>query len=180
MIAYAIGRIGCQVSGDGDWGIYNSAYISDEPGHVVEAKPGDFEKKLKEHSDYFLQGRATNPDSTVSSVTDRLSNSLAEVPHKNFRAPSFLRTWMVAYTFPNNVNEDGELLPDCEEKYCRALPQPVFPTSFYETIICSLLFLFLWLVRKKIIVPGIMFSIYLVIFCFQIFPILETFSFIFW
>ena len=32
MIAYAIGRIGCQVSGDGDWGVYNSAYISDATG----------------------------------------------------------------------------------------------------------------------------------------------------
>src|SRR5664279_1779278 len=31
MIAYAIGRIGCQVAGDGDWGIYNSCllYTSD-------------------------------------------------------------------------------------------------------------------------------------------------------
>ena len=47
LIAYAIGRIGCQVSGDGDWGVYNSAYISDRPGHVVEAAPGDFEKKVK-------------------------------------------------------------------------------------------------------------------------------------
>ncbi len=29
MLAYAIGRIGCQVAGDGDWGILNSAYITD-------------------------------------------------------------------------------------------------------------------------------------------------------
>jgi prolipoprotein diacylglyceryltransferase len=146
MIAYAIGRIGCQVSGDGDWGIYNSAYISDKPGHTVEAASGDFEKKLKEHSTYFLEGRVGNADFSQSSVTDRLSNSLAEVPHKRFKGPSFLPDWMVAYTFPNNVNEDGEQLPDCEGKYCRALPQPVFPTSFYETIMCSLLFLFLWLI----------------------------------
>ncbi len=26
MLAYGTGRIGCQVSGDGDWGIPNSAY----------------------------------------------------------------------------------------------------------------------------------------------------------
>jgi phosphatidylglycerol:prolipoprotein diacylglycerol transferase len=163
MIAYAIGRIGCQVSGDGDWGIYNSAYISDKPGHVAEAAPGDFEKKLKEHSTYFLEGRVGNPDFTQSSVTDRYSNSLTQVPHKSFKGPSFLPTWMVAYTFPNNVNEDGELLPGCEGKYCRALPQPVFPTSFYETIMCSLLFLFLWLIRRKIATPGVMFSIYLIL-----------------
>jgi len=47
MIAYAIGRIGCQVSGDGDWGIYNSAYVSDAPGHVIEASAGAFDSKLK-------------------------------------------------------------------------------------------------------------------------------------
>jgi phosphatidylglycerol:prolipoprotein diacylglycerol transferase len=29
MIAYAIGRIGCQVSGDGDWGIYNRPWNSE-------------------------------------------------------------------------------------------------------------------------------------------------------
>jgi phosphatidylglycerol:prolipoprotein diacylglycerol transferase len=173
MIAYAVGRIGCQVSGDGDWGIYNSAYISDTPGHVVEAAPGDFDKKLKDNSSYFLQGRVNNPDLTVSEVSDRYSNSLAQVPHKSFKGPSFLPVWMVAYTYPHNVNEDGQLLPDCEEKYCRALPQPVFPTAFYETIMCSLLFLFLWLIRRKITIPGVVFSIYLILtgierFCIEL------------
>jgi prolipoprotein diacylglyceryltransferase len=70
---------------------------------------------------------------------------------------------MVAYTYPNNVNEDGELLPECEGKYCRVLPQPVFPTSFYETIMCTILFLFLWTIRKRISTPGIVFSIYLIL-----------------
>jgi phosphatidylglycerol:prolipoprotein diacylglycerol transferase len=163
MIAYAIGRIGCQVSGDGDWGIYNSAYITDKPGNVVEAQPGDFERKLKENYGYFLQGQVINPDATVSSVSDRHADSLSLVPHKSFKAPSFLPKWSVAYSYPNNVNEDGELLPGCEGKYCRALPQPVFPTPFYETVMCTLLFLFLWLVRKRITIPGVMFSIYLIL-----------------
>ena len=35
MIAYAIGRIGCQVAGDGDWGVFNSAYVSDAYGHAI-------------------------------------------------------------------------------------------------------------------------------------------------
>ena len=42
MIAYAIGRIGCQVAGDGDWGIYNSAYISDSPGMLLKRHPANF------------------------------------------------------------------------------------------------------------------------------------------
>lgn len=163
MIAYAIGRIGCQVSGDGDWGVYNSAYISDKPGHVIEAKPGDFVRKLSENSSYFLQGQIVNPDGTTTSVTDRYSNTLTNVPHKSFKAPSFLPVWAVAYTYPNNVNEDGELLTDCNEKYCRVLPQPVFPTPLYETTMCLFLFLFLWSIRKRIVTPGALFSIYLIL-----------------
>ena len=32
MLAYGVGRMGCQVSGDGDWGIFNSAYQVDGNG----------------------------------------------------------------------------------------------------------------------------------------------------
>ena len=49
MIAYAIGRIGCQVSGDGDWGIYNSAYIIDPAtAKVVPVAPGRFSTTIAE------------------------------------------------------------------------------------------------------------------------------------
>ncbi len=162
MIAYAIGRIGCQVAGDGDWGIYNSAYISDVPGHVVEASPGGFEKKLKENATYFLEGRVQDKDSTISTVSDRKADSVGHVPHKSFRGASFLPTWFFGYTFAHNVNEDGIQLPDCEGKYCRALPQPVFPTSLYEIFMCGVLFLILWAIRKKINAPGIISGIYLI------------------
>ena len=162
MIAYAIGRIGCQVSGDGDWGIYNSAYISDAPGNVIKASPIEFEKKLNENAYYFLEGRVRDQDSTISSVTDRKANSLENVPHKSFKGPSFLPKWLFAYTFPHNVNEDGILMPECEGKYCRALPQPVFPTSLYEIVMCGSLFLILWALRKKVNTPGIISAIYLV------------------
>ncbi len=163
MIAYAIGRIGCQVAGDGDWGIYNSAYISDKPGHVVAATPKQFHDKLQENATYFLNGSVIDPSGITVNVTDRHAESLEKVPHKSFKGPDFLPAWMFAYTFPHNVNEDGILLNNCEGKYCRALPQPVFPTSFYETIVCGLLFLFLWLIRRRIKTPGIMFSIYLIL-----------------
>ena len=162
MIAYAIGRIGCQVSGDGDWGIYNSAYISEVPGHVVPATPEQFQSKLIRNATYFLNGSVTEASGISTNITDRHSESLEKVPHKSFRGPSFLPTWMFAYTFPHNVNEDGILLNDCDGKYCRALPQPVFPTSFYETIVCSIIFLILWVIRIRIKIPGVMFSIYLI------------------
>lgn len=162
MIAYAIGRIGCQVAGDGDWGVYNSAYISDTPGHVIEARPGDFEKKLNENRTYFLEGRVINPDSTSSMVTDRIAPNLANVPNKSFKGLSFLPKWLFAYTYPHNVNEDGIQLPECEGKYCRALPQPVFPTPIYEIVMCGILFLILWRLRKSISSPGVLSAIYLI------------------
>ncbi|MEP6927520.1 MAG: prolipoprotein diacylglyceryl transferase family protein [Ginsengibacter sp.] len=163
MIAYAVGRIGCQVSGDGDWGIFNSAYISDTPGHVVAATPQQFQEKLQQYGTYFLNGSVTDPAGNLANVTDRHAESLDKVQHKSFKGPDFLPNWIFAYTFPHNVNEDGILLSDCDGKYCRALPQPVFPTSLYETVICGLLFLFLWLIRRRIKIPGIMFSIYLIL-----------------
>lgn len=162
MIAYAIGRMGCQVSGDGDWGVYNSAYISEIPGKAVLAAPGQFEEKLKEHSTYFLKGSVVDSSGHSTMVTDRIAETLDQVPHKSFRAPSFLPVWMVAYTYPHNVNEDGILLPDCEGRYCRALPQPVFPTPFYEIVACGILLAILWAMRRKIKAPGVMFSIYLI------------------
>ena len=70
---------------------------------------------------------------------------------------------MFAFIYPHNVNEDGILLNDCNGKYCRALPQPVFPTPLYEIVASLLLFLFLWLIRKKIVAPGVMFCIYLIV-----------------
>jgi prolipoprotein diacylglyceryltransferase len=162
MIAYAIGRMGCQVAGDGDWGVFNSAYISDVPGHSVPATPEQFQQKLKENSTYFLNGSVTDSVGFNTFVTDRHAETLDKVPHKSFKGPDFLPTWMFAYTYPHNVNEDGILLPDCEGKYCRALPQPVFPTPLYEIIVCGILFLILWAIRRKITVPGVMFAIYLI------------------
>ncbi len=150
MLAYAIGRIGCQVSGDGDWGIYNSAYTVDQGGEVSVAAPSDFQKALNANSTYFLSRHT----------------SLEEVPHASFkpRALGFLPKWVFAYDFPHNVNEEGVSLAGCDDKkYCNHLPVPVFPTSLYETIICLLLFGVLWALRKKLKVPGTLFALYLML-----------------
>ena len=163
LLAYAVGRIGCQVSGDGDWGVFNSAYVTNADGKVVEAGAGDYQKSLETHKAYFLEGKIYNNDSTLIQITDRKYESLEKVPHRALKAPSFLPVWMVAYTYPNNVNADGVNMKDCEDEHCRALPQPVFPTPFYETIACTLLFILLWSLRRKIKVPGVMFGIYLIV-----------------
>ena len=164
LLAYAVGRIGCQLSGDGDWGIYNSAYITNEQGKVIEAKPGEFELNQERHKTYFLEGRVIDPGSITSTfVTDRKSPDLASVPHKYVKAPSFMPVWMVAYNYPHNVNNDGILIPGDKTEHNRMLPQPVYPTAFYETVICTLLFLMLWAVRKRIVTAGVVTGIYFIL-----------------
>ena len=113
MFAYAMGRIGCQVSGDGDWGIVN-----------LHPKP-------------------------FSWIPDIL--------------------W--AYKYPHNVINEGVPISGCAGPYCNELPLPVFPTPFYEILMCLLLFGILWLLRKKIKTPGKLFSIYLIMNGFERFMI---------
>ena len=164
LLAYAVGRIGCQVSGDGDWGIYNSAYITDDSGKVAEAKPREFEAHLELNKSYFLEGAVTDPGKTAPVyVTDRKSISLETVPHKYVKALSFMPTWMVAYNYPQNVNNDGILIPGNTEDHNRVLPNPVFPTPFYETVVCTLLFLIVWAFRKRIKTAGIVTGIYFIL-----------------
>ena len=163
MIAYAVGRIGCQVAGDGDWGIINSAYTSDAFGNLSLAAPGDFEKALQNNSTYFLEGKVLDSTGRSVFVTDRTYPSLAEVPHKSITGVSFLPKWLFAYSFPQNVNNDGIVIPGITDEHYSVLPQPVFPTSLYETILCTILFLILWSIRKKITTPLIMFGIYLIL-----------------
>ena len=105
MLAYGLGRIGCQVSGDGDWGIANN-----------------------------------NP--------------------KPF---NWLPDWMWAYNYPNNVNEAGSPIPACVGKYCNELIPPVYPTPFYEIVVCLLLFVLIWSLRKKLKTSGTLFALYLML-----------------
>jgi len=152
MIAYAIGRIGCQVSGDGDWGIFNSAYASTPTGEVVAVEPSQFQTTVNANTEYFTKFL--------------LSSGIDSIPSKAVTKPSalsFLPDWMFAYNFPHNVNEVGIKLVGCEGKYCNQLPAPVFPTSFYETIIGLVLFGILWAFRKRIKIAGTLFALYLIL-----------------
>lgn len=107
MLAYAIGRIGCQLSGDGDWGIVNT--------HV---KPG------------WL---------------------------------NWLPDWMWSYKYPHNILNDGIYIKDCTGYYCSVLSKGVYPTSFYETVICMLMFIGMWLIRKNVTTPAFMSYLYLIL-----------------
>lgn len=162
MIAYAIGRIGCQVAGDGDWGIYNSAFTVDEAGHVLQADPAEFRSRLAKDSTYYLSGKVTDPDGTIQYVTDRTYASLGEVPQAAIKG-ALLPNWFFAYAYPGNVNKDGIVIRGNAEEHNRMLPQPVFPTPMYETIIGLIFFMVLWGVRKKLKIPLMMFGLYLVL-----------------
>jgi prolipoprotein diacylglyceryltransferase len=163
MIAYAVGRIGCQVAGDGDWGVYNSAYIADASGNIILSQGTDFKDKVKNDSTYFLNGKTVDNTGALTYVTDRKYDDLTKVPHINFKGPSFLPNWFFGYTYPKNVNKDGVIIAGDNDEYNRMLPLPVFPTPLYETIACTLLFLFLWGIRQRVKTPGIIFGIYLIL-----------------
>ncbi|HPG12313.1 MAG TPA: prolipoprotein diacylglyceryl transferase [Chitinophagaceae bacterium] len=107
MLAYSIGRIGCHVAGDGDWGIRSN--LANKPG--------------------------------------------------------FLPDWMWSYRYPHNVNEmdPNVLIPGCEGKFCNQLAFGVYPTPLYEVIVCFILFLLIWALRKRFKIPGTLFAFYLML-----------------
>jgi phosphatidylglycerol:prolipoprotein diacylglycerol transferase len=105
MLAYGMGRLGCHLSGDGDWGIDN-----------LMPKP---------------EWLSAFPD------------------------------WVWAYSYPNNVLNEGIPIAGCVGAHCNQLPNPVFPTPLYESIICIGLFGLLWGIRKKFTIPGTFFMFYL-------------------
>ncbi|MBN9380285.1 MAG: prolipoprotein diacylglyceryl transferase [Chitinophagaceae bacterium] len=145
MLAYAIGRIGCQTSGDGDWGILNSAYYTNIGGKPVLAGAGDFQRITEQYKEVYLPQ----------------FGALDKIPHLAVKAPSWLPDWLFAYSYPHNVVSEGVRIPGCDGSYCSQLPIPVFPTPFYETVVCLGLFFLLWSLRKKLKVPGTLFGIYL-------------------
>ena len=104
LVGLAIGRLGCQFSGDGDWGMPNDA-----------PKP-----------DWM----------------------------------SFLPDWMWAYDYPNNVL-GIDLKEDFHQMGLESITGNAWPTPFYETVMAGVIFVILWGLRKKIQVPGIIFSLYL-------------------
>ncbi|HBF87611.1 MAG TPA: diacylglyceryl transferase [Bacteroidales bacterium] len=105
-LGYGVGRVGCHVSGDGDWGI-------------------------------------------VANWGDKL--------------PNFLPEWFWQYRFPHNVINEGIPIEGCVGHNCFILENPVYPTAMWEAILGILIFVFLWSIRKRINIAGVMFSIYMIL-----------------
>ena len=127
MVGYGVGRLGCQLSGDGDWGIANTA-----------PKPGWM---------------------------------------------SFMPDWLWAQSYPHNVVKEGIDIPNCVGDFCKYLNPPVFPTPLYESLMCLVILIIIWSIRKRIKTPGVMFCIYLIFnglerFFIEIIRINPTYSFV--
>lgn len=153
MLAYALGRLGCQVSGDGDWGILNSAYVSTPEGKAVLAGENDFKDTVTHYFDYYQHSLAG-----VKEI-----DNYNDVMHTPAIAPSWLPVWLFAYSYPHNVLSEGIPNSDCDGQWCFHLPIPVYPTPLYETVMGLLLFALLWYLRKRITTAGVLFGIYLVV-----------------
>jgi len=149
MLAYALGRIGCQVAGDGDWGIINSAFVSTADGTVQLSNSSTaFTRTLTENAGFY-----TSQFGSLGNVQQASVKPFLDLPN-----------WMFAYSYPHNVNNEGIPLFGCTwDNYCNHLPLPVFPTPLYEIIVCLILFAILWSIRKKITTPGRLFAIYLIL-----------------
>ncbi|MEJ6735833.1 MAG: prolipoprotein diacylglyceryl transferase [Flavobacteriales bacterium] len=107
MLAYGIGRIGCQLSGDGDWGMPNNSEI---PAII-----------------------------------------------------SFLPDWMWSFDYFGNISGvdlGAPGRPVMSDGYM--YEGNAWPTPFYETVMAFIIAGILWVSRKKIKVPGVILSMYLV------------------
>ena len=147
MLAYGLGRVGCQMSGDGDWGVLNSAFVTNSDGKVVAATPEMFQHAMDTNRMFY--GHRFGSLSAVQSI--------------HFPGFAHLPNWLFAYNYPHNVVGEGTSINICFNQFCNQLPIPVFPTPLYETIMSLLLFALLFSLRRKIKIPGRIFALYLMV-----------------
>jgi len=55
------------------------------------------------------------------------------------------------------------MMENCDFEYCKKLPEKVYPTPVYETIMAFVIGGFLWFMRKRVSAPGLLFFLYLVL-----------------
>jgi prolipoprotein diacylglyceryltransferase len=75
---------------------------------------------------------------------------------------SFLPDWMWAYNYPNNVL-GVDMIQYFEDKGYTSLTGYAFPTPIYEIIMSVIIFAFLWGMRKRWTVPGMIIAVYLIL-----------------
>ncbi|HEX6427150.1 MAG TPA: prolipoprotein diacylglyceryl transferase family protein [Niastella sp.] len=75
----------------------------------------------------------------------------------------WLPEWLWAYRYPHNSIHQGIYMPGCVGNNCTILPIPVYPTPLYEAIICLCLFFLLWMLRRHIKKPGVLFAYFAIL-----------------
>lgn len=132
ILAYGIGRIGCQVSGDGDWGIANTA-----------AKPGWIPEWLwsYRYPNNVNAVRFENPDGGYAGKLIPKVDPTCDAP---------VCEGII----------DGQVV-DIYQGYGTYLDPGVFPTPVYETAMALAIFGILWALRKRFKAPLLLFAAYL-------------------
>lgn len=76
---------------------------------------------------------------------------------------AWIPDWLWASGYPHNVANHGVPIADCLGSNCMVLENPVFPTSLYESILSFFLFGILWIMRKRIKAPVVLFGLFMVL-----------------
>lgn len=142
ILAYGVGRLGCHFAGDGDWGIFNSAYITEPDGSLRAAAASEFNE--------------------VAASISRYYKDIVTIPHVYAPAPSWLPDWLYGMNYAHNVNHEGVPIAGCVDSYCGVLPVSVFPTPLYEFAVCMILFAILWFLRTRLEYALQLFGVYLI------------------
>ncbi|HHM20568.1 MAG TPA: hypothetical protein ENJ20_00970, partial [Bacteroidetes bacterium] len=120
IFAYGVGRIGCQLAGDGDWGI------------VAAVQPDWW--FLPDWIWSFDYPHNVNNANTAGGFRMGAGGLVAGCQEAVFNASN---------TFP--IEE--RCAEACGMRYCHFLSEKVYPTPFYETIMSFLIGGFLWAIR---------------------------------
>ncbi|WP_306644089.1 prolipoprotein diacylglyceryl transferase [Sanyastnella coralliicola] len=144
MLAYGIGRVGCQVSGDGDWGIPNTA---DKPGWLSWLPDWAWSYSYPNNVNGILGPRSAGYTGKTIPIDDpacaaELANPLSSTQ---------MCEGMI----------NGESV-SVFKGYGTYLDPGVFPTPLYEVVMALIIFAILWSLRKRIKIPGMIFAIYLI------------------
>ncbi|HFA48958.1 MAG TPA: hypothetical protein ENJ95_08075 [Bacteroidetes bacterium] len=141
MFAYAVGRIGCQLAGDGDWGIVAGAepdwwFLPDWMWSF------DYPHNVNNANDAY--GFSYSAGGLVEGCNETIFNA--------------------SRTYPI----EDRCMEACGIRYCHFIENKVFPTPFYETVAATLIGAFLWAIRKPLTaIPGMMFFVFLILNGFE-------------
>lgn len=144
MLAYGIGRIGCQVSGDGDWGIPNTA---DKPGWLSWLPDWAWSYTYPNNVNGVMGPRAAGYTGKTIPVNDPACASELVNP--------------MSHTQMCEGMINGESV-NVFKGYGTYLDPGVYPTPLYEIVMALIIFAILWSFRKRIKIPGMMFAFYLI------------------